>query len=192
MANPEPSRGRALLTILLLLAAFASLAAWAYLRRSAPAAAAEPIDVPADFGGAVVPADLARVADAARGGALNAMNLALELGNRGPRPSFVIGEEIRLTARAGEPSRCAVVHRNARGTFRLFHPERGESFPLSPSQRWDSGALRITEPAGSESFLLICRSEGAASVDLRAALERPRDEWRRVFSAVRADYDVTR
>jgi hypothetical protein len=75
---------------------------------------------------------------------------------------------------------------------RLFHPERGESFAISPSQRWDSGDLRVTEPDGAESFLLVCRSEGSSSFDLQTALARPRDEWRRAFSAIRADYEVRR
>jgi len=107
-------------------------------------------------------------------------------------PVFTIGDAMRLTVSAGEPARCALFHRSARGVFRLFHPEAGPAFSLTAAQRWDSGPLRATEPPGTESFLLVCRSEGSSDLNLTRMLERPRGEWRSAFSAVRAHFEARR
>lgn len=191
MTNSTPSRGRAVLTLVLLAAALAAIAGWAYLRRDSTPASSATLAIPPDFGGTVRAADLDKLADAAGNDRLNGMSLALAFRGRDARPTFAIGDRVELAATAGEPARCVLLHRNARGAFRVFHPERGDSFAVG-RQRWDSGALRVTEPDGEESFLLVCRSEGASDLNLQSVLERPPDEWRRSFSAVRADYDVRR
>lgn len=190
MANSDSGRGRAALTIFFLVAALGAVAAWAYLRRPPIARPTGDVSAPADFGGMVHAASLADLAKAAEGHALNTMSLALDLGRREAQPAVAIGDTLRVVASSGEPARCAVYHRNGRGEFHLFHPEKGDAFALSASQRWDSGPLRVTEPTGAEFFLLVCRSEGTAALNLHDLLEGPQAEWRRSIGAVRADYDV--
>ncbi len=186
------ARGRLVLTLVLVGAALAAITAWAYLRRAPIDEPAASVAAPPDFGGPVRSSDLARVFDAAADGGLNGMSLTIDLGSRDRRPVFTIGDPMRLTVSAGEPARCALFHRSADGGFRLFHPETGQGFTLTASQRWDSGPLRAAAPTGPESFLLLCRSDGAPDLDLPAVLQRPRGEWQRSFSAVRADFDVRR
>jgi hypothetical protein len=184
------NRGRLILTTVFLLAAIAAVAAWMYLRTRPSEVVHLDVAAPSDFGGTVRSTDLARVFDAAVDGSLNGMSLAIDFGSRDRRPVFTIGDAMRLTVSAGEPARCALFHRSARGAFRLFHPEAGPGFPLTANQRWDSGPLRAAEPTGTESFLLICRSDGSSDLNLTGTLQRPRGEWRKVFSALRADFEV--
>jgi hypothetical protein len=206
MASSVPAR--AILTIVLLIGALGAAGTLAYLRRAPADAPAGDAAAPSDFGGTVHAVSLAELARAAEGGALNTMNLAIDLDHGSTRTTVQhgstrsntdhsstrfntsIGDTLHVVARAGEPSRCALYHRNARNEYRLFHPESGASFALSPAQRWDSGPLRITEPAGAEFFLLVCRSESSSSINLHDLLEGPQAEWRRSIGAVRADYTV--
>ena len=186
------ARGRLVLTLVLFGAALAAIAAWAYLRPDPTEAPPARVAAPPDVGGTVRSSDLASVFDAAADGGLNGMSLAIDFGSRDRRPVFTIGDPMRLTVSAGEPARCALFHRSADGGFRLFHPETGPGFTLTARERWDSGPLRAGEPTGREAFLLVCRSESAPDLDLPVVLQRPRGEWQRSFSAVRADFDVRR
>jgi hypothetical protein len=188
------SRMMSVVIVIGLLATAAAVAWWLVTRDSAGEAGrvSDTVTLHPDFGGSVSAAQIERLLQVAGGSDLNNLNLGLAVGQGQGRPVYGVGDELRVGFVAERDARCTLLHRDAAGTFSTFFPETGKATLLEGGERWVSEGLRVGEPLGRESFLLVCVDTRQGHVDLNTILQRPERDWGKTISAARADYVVER